>query len=830
MPSIGETTFYEKINLSKLNYILNTISTYEKDIQDEIKDMKKNNPNYNIETVLLKIKEAVVVPKQFEDTEYGLIKVKYQKGRKSNGIGRWYCVKGVGVQMLVGSIRATICEGLWYDIDQVNSHPTILKQLFAKYGYTSALLNEYVEDRENVLKTIMKEEKCGRGDAKNKIIAIINGGGAHGAYTKAFKQEVMPLIEKVIEKEEFADIYKVVFDSETPNKVGKACSKVLQFIESDMLECYIQKSIENGVVVKYEDGYMVSCIFDGYQVLVNENVNDEYLQKCREYAFVKTGYDVKLVIKPFDTVLKLPEDYADRADSDVSLFVDKYLNKLDAVMTKSMHYIERAYCDKGTHAGLSELCKHILKNTVVYDDEADLWFHCDNHNVWHKRKTPVVIKSFAKSVLVKLFLKLNEMFYNMACNAKEEDEIKKYQNKAKLNQEVALKIRTNGCLKAIADVAMIDFNQNGFYENKLDSKGHLFAFTNKVLDCRAGVVRDIMPNDYILITTGYKYPEVVDEKAKKVIEDYYKTIYPDEGVRGYMWNSDSLLLNGERIFQSFNIHTGSGCNSKSTKFALLEKVLGDYCVKVNAETFTQKPKGANATSELYKAKGARMLLVNEPESDADNKLQVSQMKQVADGHKSTIKTRGLYMDAIEFNIFFRVEIACNNKPALSSVDGGIARRLRVIDYPVKFVENPEPGNINQQKLDNEMVITLTTDEVRDTLALMLIKHFIDVSKHLKTEGVPEKIEMAGLEYIAESDIVLGFIMEKYVLTNNDSDRVKSSVLFADYVRTTGDKNKTASVFKADMLRISGVSFDRNYKGSFFCGLRLGGVDYEGEDN
>ena len=59
------------------------------------------------------------------------------------------------------------------------------------------------------------------------------------------------------------------------------------------------------------------------------------------------------------------------------------------------------------------------------------------------------------------------------------------------------------------------------------------------------------------------------------------------------------------------------------------------------------------------------------------------MKKMADGCKGTLKTRGLYSEAIEFPIFFRVEGCCNNKPTLSSTDEGIGRRVRVVHYPVK---------------------------------------------------------------------------------------------------------------------------------------------------
>jgi hypothetical protein len=41
------------------------------------------------------------------------MKVAYNKGRNSNGIGRWYCKRGVGIQPLCACFRNTICEGIF---------------------------------------------------------------------------------------------------------------------------------------------------------------------------------------------------------------------------------------------------------------------------------------------------------------------------------------------------------------------------------------------------------------------------------------------------------------------------------------------------------------------------------------------------------------------------------------------------------------------------------------------------------------------------------------------------------------------------------------------
>ncbi|KAJ1639302.1 hypothetical protein T492DRAFT_832926 [Pavlovales sp. CCMP2436] len=322
--------------------------------------------------------------------------------------------------------------------------------------------------------------------------------------------------------------------------------------------------------------------------------------------------------------------------------------------------------------------------------------------------------------------------------------------------EIATKLLQTPYLKGVVDMTMIDFSKNCFFEKKIDSYGNLFAFSNKVFDCRTEEVRDILSSDYIMNNTGYIYPEEIDEKAKTIIEDYYTTIYPDDDVCKYMWNNDSLLLNGERIFQTFNIHTGSGCNSKSTKIVILKKALGDYSIEVNAETFTKAPtssrdlyKSTKNFYELYLAKGRRMVFFNEPESDADNKLQVALLKKIADGRKAVLDTR-----------------ASNNKPTLSSVDSGIGRRVRIIKYPVKFFEKSDPENQYQAKLNNY-----------------------------------------SNKYIADSNIVLAFIMDSYEITGNNKDSIPSSEIFNVFKNYTKDK-MTQSKFKDDMLGIDGTTCNR----------------------
>ena len=207
MTKITETsTYYEKINLTKLKYILNNPTKYENIIAEQERDMRRYK-NYNAFAVFQKIVSNCFVPKDLEGTEFALLKVSYRKGDKSNGIGRWYCNKSIGLQSLTVSVRHTICEGIWTDIDQVNSHPTIFKSFMNKYGFESPLLEECLNDRENFLKKVGGKREL----AKTQVIAIING--AKRPYNPVLNQlslEIKPCIDYVNNLPEYYEILEYV--------------------------------------------------------------------------------------------------------------------------------------------------------------------------------------------------------------------------------------------------------------------------------------------------------------------------------------------------------------------------------------------------------------------------------------------------------------------------------------------------------------------------------------------------------------------------------------------------------------------------------------------
>jgi len=312
MFKIEGSTFYEKINLVKLKYIIKNADKYREIIESERrhKDDEKQVP---IWTLMKNIsKKTIPIP----NSEYGYIPVTYKKGYNSNNIGRWYADKSIGLAPLCSLVRHTICEDLWYDIDQVNSHVNIMKHFMDKFGYNSPSLNKCINDRKNAFEIVKKEENCTEGEAKTHIISALNGKSFKTPFIKQLGLELMPCMNKMVEMDEYIDIYKDIKRTARYNYIGKTVSKILQVVENTLLESYLEYCINHNLITKYKNHYIISLIFDGFQLDKKLDINDDVLDDMRKYCFEKTTYDIPLKLKEMNNKLSIPDDYNELDDDD----------------------------------------------------------------------------------------------------------------------------------------------------------------------------------------------------------------------------------------------------------------------------------------------------------------------------------------------------------------------------------------------------------------------------------------------------------------------------------------------------------------------------------
>jgi putative DNA primase/helicase len=125
-----------------------------------------------------------------------------------------------------------------------------------------------------------------------------------------------------------------------------------------------------------------------------------------------------------------------------------------------------------------------------------------------------------------------------------------------------------------------------------------------------------------------------------------------------------------------------------------------------------------------------------------------------------ITVRDLYAGSkqmVEFEIMCKFFLSCNEKPPVRTVDGGTWRRIKVVDFPNKFVH--EPKLPNEHPIDESiMEKTGSAEWAACFMAYLVHLYTHEVPKH---PGLvpPKEVDVFTSEYKNESDVIAQFINE-----------------------------------------------------------------------
>ena len=118
---------------------------------------------------------------------------------------------------------------------------------------------------------------------------------------------------------------------------------------------------------------------------------------------------------------------------------------------------------------------------------------------------------------------------------------------------------------------------------------------------------------------------------------------------------------------------------------------------------------------------------------------------------------------------FNFTLQCNDKPNLKSDDGGVRRRIRVLTFPNKFIDNPKKPN--ERKLINNIDDKL--EKCKDVLMWLLINvYYIKYKEWGTLKGhEPKTMLEDSAEYIDKSNTIKIFFNTKYSTTDNKNDKI-----------------------------------------------------------
>ncbi|WP_251638900.1 phage/plasmid primase, P4 family [Sporosarcina sp. NCCP-2716] len=227
-----------------------------------------------------------------------------------------------------------------------------------------------------------------------------------------------------------------------------------------------------------------------------------------------------------------------------------------------------------------------------------------------------------------------------------------------------------------------------------DRHKFLFNLENGILNLKTG---KLQPHDRELNLTKITNVEY-DEKAEcSVWKNFLNQIFKgDAALVDYMQRLVGYSMTGDTSEQSMYFLVGGGSNGKSTFVNTIKKLMGDYGLQTNSDTFIKK-KNDGANNDIARLASSRF--VSAVESEEGEKLQESLVKTITGGE--AILARFLRQEFFEFIPEFKVFFTTNHKPIIGGVDEGIWRRVKIIPFTLSLKPHERDKKL-EEKLSLEM--------------------------------------------------------------------------------------------------------------------------------
>lgn len=242
---------------------------------------------------------------------------------------------------------------------------------------------------------------------------------------------------------------------------------------------------------------------------------------------------------------------------------------------------------------------------------------------------------------------------------------------------------------------------------------------------------------------------------------------PNPDYRAFLQRYMGYCLLGSTAEQCLLFFYGAGRNGKSTFVDVAVDILGEYAVSMSIDSFAgdSKRAGAEATPDLARLPGARLVAASEPEMGVH--LKDALIKTLTGGEP--IAVRRLHQDFFELIPQFKIILSGNHKPIIRDDSDGIWRRVHLVPWEIQIPED---------EVDRDLPRKLRAE--RSGIFLWMVRGALDYLQ--RGLQVPAGVTAATAEYREESDPIGAFIRNACHVTGSDADRETPEELFNAYMR------------------------------------------------
>ena len=338
---------------------------------------------------------------------------------------------------------------------------------------------------------------------------------------------------------------------------------------------------------------------------------------------------------------------------------------------------------------------------------------------------------------------INELYYTHLDSGNLNDEQLKII--LKITGNLSKKLEKNNEDLSFVNAAKKYFSQPDLVFNK---NKHLLAFQNGIYDLNLLQFRKGLSEDYLNIQLDFDYNLDINPAKMQLIEKFFDDILPICSVKDFLLiNISSCLLGIENKEQEFYILTGrKGANGKSVLTRFIEQLFGKYFSAPEPSLLTKQRERANEANEaLIDLLDKRIAIISEP--NKRDKILSDNLKKFTGG--DTLSVRGNHRSTQRMKMDLKMFMLCNSIPLLDSLSDAEIRRLCIINFPNKFMENPKKKN---EKLI-DLNISDKLSECLNEFFHLLIRYLVIYKGYLKSGNKinkPKEVTIQLKEYIQKN--------------------------------------------------------------------------------
>jgi putative DNA primase/helicase len=321
------------------------------------------------------------------------------------------------------------------------------------------------------------------------------------------------------------------------------------------------------------------------------------------------------------------------------------------------------------------------------------------------------------------------------------------------------------------------------------------------IELTTGLSREYRREDYITKLAGTP----IDRDCPTPKWKEFLDVVTDQNaeLQNYLQRMAGYCLTGSVREHVLFFLYGTGANGKGVFLSTLNGVWGDYAVTAPMDTFLET-QGERHPTELAFLRGARLVIAQETERG--RRWAQAKLQSLTGG--DDITARYMRQDFFTFRPQFKLVIAGNHKPSLSSVDEAIRRRFHLVPFTVTIPKDErDPELLDKLKAEWPGILAWAVQGCLDWQRTGL--------------NPPPVVTQASEAYFAEEDTLGRWIEERCGVDKIYKESV--AALFDNWKLWAESGNERAGSKKAfrQNLERKGFSRSRNTENqSIFSGIGL----------